>query len=50
VETAAPLITAAKWVGAAVAVVAIAIILYLGAVLSVYVLAWVIELIGIIFD
>ena len=49
-ETTAPLITAAKWIGAAVAVVAIGIILYLGAVLSVYIIAWVIELIGIIFD
>jgi hypothetical protein len=50
VENAAPLVTAAKWVGAAVAVVAIGIILYLGAVLSVYILAWVLDLIGIIFD
>jgi uncharacterized membrane protein YGL010W len=46
----AALLTAAKWVGGAVAVVVIAIGLYLGAVLSVYVLGWIIELIGIIFD
>jgi general stress protein CsbA len=46
----ATLITGAKWVGAAVAVVVIAIALYLGAVLSVYIIAWVIDLIGIIFD
>ena len=46
----AVLLNAAKWVGGAVAVVVIAIGLYLGAVLSVYILAWIIELIGIIFD
>jgi Na+(H+)/acetate symporter ActP len=44
------LATAAKWVGAAVFVVVAAIVIYLGAVLSVYVIAWVVELIGIIFD
>jgi hypothetical protein len=42
--------TAAKWVGAAVAVFLIAIVLYLGAVFSVYLLAWIVDLIGIIFD
>ncbi len=46
----ATLITGAKWVGGAIAVVVIAIALYLGAVLSVYILAWIIDLIGIIFD
>ena len=46
----AVLITGAKWVGGAVAVIVIAIVLYLGAVLSVYILAWIIDLIGIIFD
>jgi hypothetical protein len=46
----AALLTAAKWVGGAVAVVVIAIGLYLGAVLSVYLLAWIIELIGMIFE
>jgi hypothetical protein len=46
----AALITGAKWVGAVIVVLAIAAILYLGAVLSVYVIAWVIDLIGIIFD
>ena len=46
----AVLLNAAKWVGGAVAVVVIAIGLYLGAVLSVYIIAWIIDLIGIIFD
>ena len=46
----AALLNTAKWVGAAVAVVVIAIGLYLGAVLSVYLLAWIIELIGMIFE
>jgi len=41
---------AIKWAGSAVAVVVIAIALYLGAVLSVYVLGWILELIGIIFN
>ena len=45
----AALLTAAKWVGGAVAVVVIAIALYLGAVLSVYSLGWVLALIGNIF-
>jgi hypothetical protein len=46
----AALLTAAKWVGGLVAVVLISIVLYLGAVLSVYILGWVLELIGIIFE
>ena len=46
----AALITGAKWVGAAIAIVVIAIVIYLGAVLSVYILAWILDLIGIIFD
>ena len=41
---------AVKWLGAIVAVVAIAIVLYLGAVFGVYVLAWIVDLIGVIFD
>lgn len=45
----AALITGAKWIGAAVFVVAAAIVIYLGAVLSVYVIAWVIDIIGAIF-
>ena len=40
---------AAKWVGAAVAVPLIAIVLYLGAVFQVYLIAWIVELIGTIF-
>ncbi len=40
---------AVKWVGSAVAVVAIAIGLYLGAVFQVYLIAWIVELIGTIF-
>ena len=35
---------------AVVAIIELAIIIYLGAVLSVYVLAWILDLIGIIFD
>jgi hypothetical protein len=42
-------LVAAKWVGSAVAVAVIALALYLGAVLQVYLLAWVIEVIGNIF-
>lgn len=42
--------TAAKWIGAAVVVVVAAVVLYLGAVLSVYVIAWILDLFGIIFD
>jgi hypothetical protein len=44
------LVLAAKWVGAAVFVFVAAVALYLGAVLQVYLIAWVVELIGIIFD
>ena len=33
-----------------VAIIVISIIIYLGAVLSVYILAWILDLIGIIFD
>ena len=40
---------AAKWVGAAIAVPLIAIVLYLGAVFQVYLIAWIVELIGTIF-
>jgi hypothetical protein len=40
---------AVKWVGSAVAVFVIAVGLYLGAVLSVYALGWVLELLDIIF-
>jgi hypothetical protein len=42
--------TLAKWVLAAIIVVVVAVVLYLGAVLSVYVLAWILDLIGLIFD
>lgn len=38
-----------KWLGALVACFVIAIVLYLGAALSVYLLGWIIELIGTIF-
>jgi hypothetical protein len=41
--------TAVKWVGSAVAVVVIALALYLGAVLQVYILAAIVEVIGNIF-
>ena len=41
--------TAVKWVGAAIAVPAIAIALYLGAVVQVYVLAFVVQIIGNVF-
>lgn len=37
---------AAKWVGAIIAVPALAIAIYLGAVIQVYLLAWIIEGIG----
>jgi hypothetical protein len=40
---------AAKWVGGAIAVPVIAIVLYLGAVFQVYLLAWIVDLIGTIF-
>ncbi len=41
--------TAVKWVGGAVAVPVIAIALYLGAVVQLYVLAFAIQIIGNIF-
>lgn len=41
--------TAVKWVGGAVAVPVLALVLYLGAVLQVYILAAIVDLIGIIF-
>jgi hypothetical protein len=41
---------AVKWVGSAVAIFVIAVGLYLGAVFSVYLIGWIVELIGIIFD
>lgn len=40
---------AVKWVGGAVAVPVIAIALYIGAVVQVYVLAFVVQIIGNIF-
>ena len=46
----AALITGAKWIGAVVAIIVISIVIYLGAVLSVYILAWILDLIGMIFD
>ena len=46
----AALITGAKWIGALIIVIVAAIVIYLGAVLSVYILAWILDLIGIIFD
>jgi hypothetical protein len=45
----AALMTGAKWIGAAVFVIVAAIGIYLGGVLSVYVIAWVIDIIGTIF-
>jgi hypothetical protein len=38
-----------KWVGAAIAVPVLAILIYLAAVFQVYLLAWVIQVIGDIF-
>lgn len=43
------LLTAGKWVGTFILTIAIALVIYLGAVLHVYVLAWIIKLIGMIF-
>ena len=40
---------AAKWVGSAIFVPVLAIGIYLGAVFQVYILAWVVEIIGRIF-
>jgi hypothetical protein len=39
----------AKWVGGAIAVPVIAILLYLAAVFQVYILAWIVQAIGEIF-
>ena len=41
--------TALKWVGGAIAVPVIAIVIYLGGVFNVYLIAWVVEAIGSIF-
>lgn len=38
-----------KWVGAAIFIVIACIVIYVGAVISVYLLAWIIDLIGTIF-
>lgn len=40
---------AVKWVGSAIAVPVLAVAIYLGAVLQVYIIAWVVEIIGRIF-
>ena len=40
----------AKWVAGAIAVFVLAIGIYLAAVLQVYILGWIVQLIGIIFD
>jgi hypothetical protein len=40
---------AVKWVGSAVAVPVVAVALYLGAVLQVYILGYVVQIIGAIF-
>lgn len=39
----------AKWVGGAIAVPVLAIVIYLAAVFQVYILAWIVQLIGVIF-
>jgi hypothetical protein len=41
---------AVKWVGSAAAIFVICVAIYLGAVFSVYLIGWIVELIGIIFD
>ena len=41
--------TTLKWVGGAIAVPVIALALYLGAVLQVYILAWIVQILGNIF-
>lgn len=38
-----------KWIGAFVAVIVIGVVLYLGAVLHMYILGWIVGLIGWIF-
>lgn len=40
---------AVKWVGSAVLVPVLALAIYLGAVLHVYIIAWVVNLIGVVF-
>ena len=40
---------AVKWVGGAIAVPVIALLIYLAAVFQVYILAWIVEVIGKIF-
>jgi hypothetical protein len=37
---------ATKWIGSAIAVPVLALVIYIGAVLQVYALAWVVEIIG----
>lgn len=44
-----PVNPAVKWVGSAIAIPVLAIGIYLGAVLQVYAIAWVVEIIGRIF-
>jgi len=41
--------TSVKWVGALIAVPLVALGLYIGAVVQVYLLAWVVQIIGTIF-
>lgn len=41
---------AAKWVGGAIAVPLLAILIYLFGVFNVYLIAWIVDLIGIIFN
>ena len=43
------LMTTGKWIGGFILTVILALVIYLGAVLQVYILAWIIELIGTIF-
>ena len=38
-----------KWVGSAVAVPVVAVLLYIAAVVQVYILAWIVQIIGAIF-
>lgn len=43
------LMTTGKWIGAFILTIVLALVIYLGAVLQVYILAWIINLIGVIF-
>lgn len=43
------LATSAKWVAAFVGTIVLALVIYLGAVVQVYIIAWVVELIGRLF-